>query len=56
LKLAGSGAERHLAEVAKANLTEIVAGQALEIDRRGKDHFGRTLAYIRVQARMSARW
>ena len=36
--------------------TEIVAGQSLEIDRCGKDHFGRTLAYIRDQARMSARW
>ena len=42
-------AERSLAEVAKQKLTEIVAGQQLAIDRRDKDRFGRTLAYIRVR-------
>ena len=47
-------------------LVEILAGQALVIDRRGKDRFGRTLAYIRVsgadvgemliRARVAVRW
>jgi micrococcal nuclease len=41
-------AERNLAELAKAKLAEIVAGQRLEIERHGKDRYGRTLAYIRV--------
>ena len=49
----GSGArcnaERRLAEVAKMTLIDFIEGQRLEIDRRGKDRFGRTLAYIRVR-------
>ena len=59
-------AERALAELAKGKLTESIAGQPLEIDRRGKDRFGRTLAYIRVsgadvgemliRARVAVRW
>ena len=66
----GSGAscdaERNLAELAKGKLTEILGGQRLEIERRGKDRFGRTLAYIRVsgadvgemliRARVAVRW
>jgi endonuclease YncB( thermonuclease family) len=41
-------AERNLANLAKEKLAEIVKGAQLQIDRRGKDRFGRTLAYIRV--------
>ena len=41
-------AERNLAEVAKRELAKIIAGKPLDIDRRGKDRFNRTLAYIRV--------
>jgi len=42
-------AERRLAALATMTLTEIIAGQRLEIQRDGKDRFGRTLAYIRVR-------
>jgi len=42
-------AERALAEVAKQKMTEIVGGQQLAIDRRDKDRFGRTLAFVRVR-------
>lgn len=41
-------AERRLAAVATMTLTEIIMGEQLEIERHGKDRFGRTLAYIRV--------
>jgi len=41
-------AERQLAEVAKQKMTDLVAGQQLQIDRHDKDRFGRTLAYVRV--------
>jgi endonuclease YncB( thermonuclease family) len=47
-------------------LTEIIMGERLEIERHGKDGFGRTLAYIRVsgadvgemliRARVAVRW
>jgi endonuclease YncB( thermonuclease family) len=59
-------AERQLAEVAKQKMTEIVAGQQLQVRREDKDRFGRTLAYIRVRgadlgemlvmARVAVRW
>jgi micrococcal nuclease len=42
-------AERRLADVARMTLIDFIEGQRLEIDRRGKDRFGRTLAYIRVR-------
>jgi micrococcal nuclease len=41
-------AERRLAAQATMTLTEIIMGERLEIERHGKDRFGRTLAYIRV--------
>jgi endonuclease YncB( thermonuclease family) len=63
---AACDAERLLADVAKAKLTEILTGKPLEIERRGRDRFGRTLAYIRVsgadigemliRARVAVRW
>lgn len=59
-------AERNLAELAKEKLTEIVVGQPFDIERHGKDRFGRTLAYIRVsgadvgemliRARVAVKW
>jgi len=59
-------AERRLAAVATMKLTEIIMGERLEIERHGKDRFGRTLAYIRVRgadvgemlimARVAVRW
>jgi len=66
----GSGArcdaERYLADIAKERLSTIIEGQQLEVDRRGRDRFGRTLAYIRVsgadvgemliRARVAVRW
>lgn len=42
-------AERRLAEVAKMRLIDFIEGERLEIERHGKDRFGRTLAYIRVR-------
>ena len=42
-------AERRLAAVATEKLTEIIMGERLEVERHGKDRFGRTLAYIRVR-------
>ena len=42
-------AERRMAEVAKMTLIDFIEGERLEIDRRGKDRFGRTLACIRVR-------
>jgi micrococcal nuclease len=41
-------AERRLAALATRTLTAIIMGERLEIERHGKDRFGRTLAYIRV--------
>jgi micrococcal nuclease len=41
-------AERRLAARATMTLTEIIMGHRLEIQRDGKDRFGRTLAYIRI--------
>ena len=29
-------------------LTDIITGKRLEVERHGKDRFGRTLAYIRI--------
>jgi endonuclease YncB( thermonuclease family) len=59
-------AERRLAARATMTLTEIIMGERLEIERHGKDRFGRTLAYIRVsgadvgemliRARVAVRW
>jgi endonuclease YncB( thermonuclease family) len=59
-------AERRLAALATQKLTEIIMGERLEIERHGKDRFGRTLAYIRVsgadvgemliRARVAVRW
>jgi endonuclease YncB( thermonuclease family) len=46
---AACDAERQLAEVAKQKMTEIVAGQQLQIRREGEDRFGRTLVYVRVR-------
>ena len=58
--------ERRLAAVATMTLTEIIMGERLEIERHGKDRFGRTRAYIRVSgadvgemlimARVAVRW
>ena len=42
-------AERRLAAVATMKLTEIIMGERLQVERHGKDRFGRTLAYIRVR-------
>ena len=59
-------AERQLAAKATMTLTEIIMGHRLEIQRDGKDRFGRTLAYIRIsgadvgemmiRARVAVRW
>jgi endonuclease YncB( thermonuclease family) len=59
-------AERRLAAVATERLTAIVRGQRLDIERHGKDRFGRTLAIVRVRgndvgemlidARVAVRW
>jgi endonuclease YncB( thermonuclease family) len=46
---AACDAERQLAEVAKQKMTEIVAGQQLQIRREGEDRYGRTLAYVRIR-------
>ena len=42
-------AERRLAALATMTLVDIIMGETLEIQRDGKDRFGRTLAYIRVR-------
>lgn len=44
-------AEERLAELAKARLVELLAGQDVEILRDGRDKYGRTLAVVRVGAR-----
>jgi endonuclease YncB( thermonuclease family) len=59
-------AEHRLAAVATMTLVDLIEGKRLEIDRHGKDRFGRTLAYIRVsgadvgemliRARVAVRW
>jgi len=59
-------AERRLASRATATLTEVIMGERLEVERHGKDRFGRTLALIRVRgadvgemlikARVAVRW
>ena len=41
--------ERRLADVARMTLIDFIEGERLEIERHGKDRFGRTLAYIRVR-------
>jgi endonuclease YncB( thermonuclease family) len=41
-------AERQLAAKAATALTDIIIGKRLEVERHGKDRFGRTLAYIRI--------
>ena len=41
-------AERQLAAKATITLIDIIMGHRLEIERQGKDRFGRTLAYIRI--------
>ena len=41
-------AERQLAAKATTTLTNIIMGKRLEVERHGKDRFGRTLAYIRI--------
>ncbi len=41
-------AERQLAAKATMTLTNIIIGKRLEVERHGKDRFGRTLAYIRI--------
>jgi len=45
---AGCDAERQLAAMATTTLTDIIIGKRLEVERHGKDRFGRTLAYIRI--------
>jgi endonuclease YncB( thermonuclease family) len=59
-------AERRLAALATMTLAELIMGEGLEIQRNGKDRFGRTLAYVRVRgadvgemlimARVALRW
>lgn len=41
-------AERRLAATATMTLNGIIQGKRLEIERHGRDRFGRTLAYIRI--------
>ena len=41
-------AERQLAAKATNTLTNIINGMRLDVERHGKDRFGRTLAYIRI--------
>jgi endonuclease YncB( thermonuclease family) len=60
-------AERRLAALATMTLKELIEGKHLSIQRNGKDRFGRTLAYVRIQggadvgellirARVAVRW
>ena len=42
-------AERRLAARATMTLAEFILGERLQIQRNGKDRFGRTLAIIRVR-------
>jgi endonuclease YncB( thermonuclease family) len=52
-------AERQLAAKATMTLTDIISGKRLEIERHGKDRFGRTLADVGemlIMANVAVRW